>query len=123
MYILLFLVLVINYCYVNYVLVCQELKYIRGIVMDLEEEEELVLKAKAFADMSELRILRINNVQLSEDIECLSNKLTLLNWPGYPSKYLPSTFQPPSLLELHLPGSNVERLWNGTQVSICINAN
>uniref|UniRef100_A0A0A0KST1 AAA+ ATPase domain-containing protein n=1 Tax=Cucumis sativus TaxID=3659 RepID=A0A0A0KST1_CUCSA len=92
-----------------------ELKYIRGIVMDLEEEEELVLKAKAFADMSELRILRINNVQLSEDIECLSNKLTLLNWPGYPSKYLPSTFQPPSLLELHLPGSNVERLWNGTQ--------
>ncbi|KAL4017396.1 hypothetical protein IC575_020948 [Cucumis melo] len=92
-----------------------ELKYICGIVMDLEEEEELILKAKVFADMSELKILRINNVQLSEDIEFLSNKLTLLNWPGYPSKYLPSTFQPPSLLELHLPGSNVERLWNGTQ--------
>nr|AGH33849.1 resistance gene-like protein [Cucumis melo] len=92
-----------------------ELKYICGIVMDLEEEEELVLKAKAFAGMSELKILRINNVQLSEDIEFLSNKLTLLNWPGYPSKYLPSTFQPPSLIELHLPGSNVERLWNGTQ--------
>nr|QOL20470.1 resistance gene-like protein [Cucumis melo] len=95
-----------------------ELKYICGIVMDLEEEEELVLKAKAFAGMSELKILRINNVQLSEDIEFLSNKLTLLNWPGYPSKYLPSTFQPPSLIELHLPGSNVERLWNGTQLDL-----
>lgn len=53
-----------------------------------EEEEELALEADSFTNLTELRILEINNVQLLQDIEFLSNQLRLLNWPGYPSKRL-----------------------------------
>lgn len=88
--------------------------------MDLGEEEELVLEAKLFTYMTELRILEIENVLLFEDIGFLSNQLRLLNWSGYPMKFLPSTFQSPFLFKLHLHDSNVERFWEGRKVSIYV---
>ncbi|XP_008465659.3 TMV resistance protein N-like [Cucumis melo] len=89
------------------------LEDVEGIVVMDMEEEELVLDAKSFAYMNKLKLLEINNVRVDEDIQFLSNKLGILRWNGYPSKYLPSTFQPQSLLELHLPNSKVVRLWEG----------
>lgn len=94
----------------------QGLEDVEGIVVMDMEEEELVLDAKSFAYMNKLKLLEINNVRVDEDIQFLSNKLGILRWNGYPSKYLPSTFQPQSLLELHLPNSKVVRLWEGRKV-------
>ncbi|KAL7217215.1 hypothetical protein ACSBR1_029014 [Camellia fascicularis] len=49
-------------------------------------------------------------------LKYLSNKLKYLDWCGYPMKYMPSTFQPERLVELHLTYSSIEQLWEGTMV-------
>ncbi|XP_022141828.1 TMV resistance protein N-like [Momordica charantia] len=88
------------------------LEYIQGIV-DLGEEEELALEAESFRYMTALRILEIDNVKLYGDVQFLSNQLRLLNWSGYPSEYLPSSFQSQYLFKLHLRDSDVLQLWEG----------
>ncbi|XP_050206324.1 TMV resistance protein N-like [Mercurialis annua] len=87
---------------------------IEGIVLDsCEQESEKQLSAKAFKSMRKLRLLRLQNLQFSDGLEYLSNKLRYLDWEGYPFKSLPSTFQPDKLVELHLQSSNIELLWKG----------
>ncbi|CAL5402656.1 unnamed protein product [Camellia sinensis] len=99
-------------------------KKVEGIVMeylDLRSRDpkdiglkELKLRPKAFAKMSNLRILKICCMYISENLKYLSNKLRYLDWCEYPMKYMPSTFQPERLVELHLKYSNIEQLWEGT---------
>ncbi|XP_050116006.1 disease resistance protein RPV1-like isoform X2 [Malus sylvestris] len=45
----------------------------------------------------------------------LPNSLRYLNWSGYPLKSLPSKFSPENLVELHMPESQVNKLWNEDQ--------
>ncbi|KAL4017388.1 hypothetical protein IC575_020940 [Cucumis melo] len=84
---------------------------IEGIMMDLDEEGESHLNAKSFSSMTNLRVLKLNNVHLCEEIEYLSDQLRFLNWHGYPLKTLPSNFNPTNLLELELPNSSIHLLW------------
>ncbi|KAJ4712974.1 putative Disease resistance protein [Melia azedarach] len=63
--------------------------------------------------MTNLRLLKIYNVQLPEGLEYLSNKLRLLEWQECPLKSLPSNFQMEKTLELDICFSNIERLWQG----------
>jgi len=71
---------------------------------------------EAFSKMSRLRLLKINNVQLFEGPEDLSNKLQFLEWHFYPSKSLPVGLQVDQLVELHMANSNLEQLWYGCKV-------
>jgi hypothetical protein len=71
---------------------------------------------EAFSKMSKLRLLKINNVQLSEGPEDLSNKLRFLEWHSYPSKSLPAGLQVDELVELHMANSRIEQLWYGCKV-------
>ena len=71
---------------------------------------------EAFSKMSKLRLLKINNVQLSEGPEDLSNKLRFLEWHSYPSKSLPTGLQVDELVELHMANSRIEQLWYGSKV-------
>jgi hypothetical protein len=71
---------------------------------------------KAFSKMSKLRLLKIDNVQLSEGPENLSNKLRFLEWHSYPSKSLPAGLQVDELVELHMANSSIEQLWYGCKV-------
>jgi hypothetical protein len=66
---------------------------------------------EAFCKMSKLRLLKINNVQLSEGPEDLSNKLRFLEWHSYPSKSLPAALQVDELVELHMANSMIKQLW------------
>ncbi|KAJ6684400.1 REPEAT-CONTAINING PROTEIN putative-RELATED [Salix viminalis] len=68
---------------------------------------------KAFSKMSKLRLLKINNVQLSKGPKDLSNNLRFLEWHFYPSKSLQACLQVDLLIELHMPNSSIEQLWNG----------
>ncbi|XP_057984815.1 disease resistance protein RUN1-like [Hevea brasiliensis] len=86
---------------------------IEGIVLDSCNQEDEQLSAKAFTKMKRLRLLKLRNLHLSHGLEYLSNKLRYLEWDGYPFKYLPSTFQPDDLVELHMRCSNMEQLWKG----------
>ncbi|XP_038891128.1 protein SUPPRESSOR OF npr1-1, CONSTITUTIVE 1-like [Benincasa hispida] len=94
--------------------------HIQGRVLSLEKEmdESLELDTESFSEKTKLRILKINNVELSEDIEYLSQLLQIINWPGYPSKSLPPTFQVRYLFGLLLPHSHILRLWDGKKVSL-----
>ncbi|XP_028119134.1 TMV resistance protein N-like [Camellia sinensis] len=76
--------------------------------------KELKVGPKAFAKMSNLRILKMCCIHLTEDLKYLSNKLRYLDWCGYPMKCMPSTFQPGRLVELHLTYSSIEQLWEET---------
>ncbi|GMP67568.1 hypothetical protein CsSME_00027507 [Camellia sinensis var. sinensis] len=81
---------------------------------DIQFLKQLKLRPEAFAKMSNLRILKICCMHLSKDLKYISNNLRYLDWLGYPMKYMPSTFQPEHLVELHLTYSRIEQLWKGT---------
>ncbi|KFK30124.1 hypothetical protein AALP_AA7G220000 [Arabis alpina] len=53
-------------------------------------------------------------LQIPEDMEDLS-QVRLLHWDFYPRKSLPSRFKPDRLVELHMPRSNLKKLWGGIQ--------
>ena len=57
-----------------------------------------------------------NNVNFPKGLNYLSNKLRFILWNGYPSKFLPISFEPYKLVELHMRYSLIEKLWKGIKV-------
>lgn len=93
---------------------------VEGIVLvSFSREKQLLsLDAQAFSRMERLRYLQIiYDVQLLQGLAYLSNELRYMDWHDYPLKSFPSTFQPKSLLEIHLPHSKIEHLFDGIMVS------
>ncbi|TXG68450.1 hypothetical protein EZV62_003385 [Acer yangbiense] len=62
-----------------------------------------------------LRWVESNKVHVSQGLESIFNELRYLQWYGCPLKSLQSNIQPEKLVELEMPGSNVENLWSGVQ--------
>nr|ABF81430.1 TIR-NBS-LRR-TIR type disease resistance protein [Populus trichocarpa] len=91
---------------------------IEAIFLDMPGIKEAQWNMEAFSKMSRLRLLKINNVQLSEGPEDLSNKLRFLEWHSYPSKSLPASLQVDELVELHMANSSIEQLWYGCKSAI-----
>ncbi|GMN29056.1 hypothetical protein TIFTF001_046294 [Ficus carica] len=48
------------------------------------------------------------------DLQFLPNSLRFLHWEGYPWKSFPSSFRPRYLVEINLPYSKVNKLWEGS---------
>ncbi|GAY64761.1 hypothetical protein CUMW_235920 [Citrus unshiu] len=88
---------------------------VEGMIIDdcFFPENEVHLSAKAFSLMTNLRLLKIGNVQLPEGLEYLSNKLRLLDWHQYPLKSLPSNLQLDKIVEFEMCYSRIEELWKG----------
>eukprot|EP00258_Populus_trichocarpa_P032848 XP_024448867.1 TMV resistance protein N [Populus trichocarpa] len=91
---------------------------IEAIFLDMPGIKEAQWNMKAFSKMSKLRLLKIDNVQLSEGPENLSNKLRFLEWHSYPSKSLPAGLQVDELVELHMANSSIEQLWYGCKSAV-----
>ncbi|KAJ6861101.1 hypothetical protein NC651_037242 [Populus alba x Populus x berolinensis] len=91
---------------------------IEAIFLDMPGIKEAQWNMKAFSKMSKLRLLKIDNVQLSEGPDDLSNKLGFLEWHSYPSKSLPAGLQVDELVELHMANSSLEQLWYGCKVRL-----
>lgn len=84
-----------------------------GIVLSCPEREVIQLKNDPFANMCNLRLLKICNVDFWGCTEySLPENLRLLEWHECPLQVMPSRPQSTSLLELKLPKSYIERLWN-----------
>ena len=66
--------------------------------------------------MCNLRLLIVDNLSISNDLNHLPNSLRFLDWFGYSSKCLPSSFQPQELVELNLQFSEIKYLWEGVKV-------
>jgi len=99
---------------------------VESICLDTAEITCINLSSKAFTKMPNLRLLAfedhnrdvkgIISVHLPEGLDFLPNNLRSFEWSAYPINSLPSKFSPWMLVELRLPYSNLEKLWNGAQV-------
>ncbi|KAL1221162.1 Disease resistance protein ADR2 [Cardamine amara subsp. amara] len=93
---------------------------ILGISFDVAEIKELKISARAFEKMRNLFFLVVNGhgkrqVHISEEMEFLPS-LKLLHWEAYPGKSLPLRFCPENLVKLNMRNSQLEKLWEGTQL-------
>ncbi|CAJ1971891.1 unnamed protein product [Sphenostylis stenocarpa] len=96
---------------------------IEGIWLDITQNTNINLSSKAFRKMPNLRLLAfqssnedseiINSLYLPKGLQFLPKNLRYLEWNGYPLKSLPSSFFPEKLVEISMPFSNVEKLWQG----------
>lgn len=100
-------------------------KAIQSITLYVPKIQKLPLVPHVFDEMSELKFLNFSQpypdeqiLSLPQGLETLPNGLRFLHWVSYPLKSLPSTFCPESLVELILPHSRVEKLWDGVLVRI-----
>ncbi|XP_057760765.1 disease resistance protein RUN1-like [Arachis stenosperma] len=110
---------------------------IEGIRLDIPESETEYIEAKALSRMNRLRILIINNVHVTDDIQYLPDELRILiinnmhvtddiqylpdtlrliNWPRYPSSTLPPNFYPRRLVCLNMSHSRIKQLWKGVKI-------
>ncbi|CAL9020018.1 unnamed protein product [Prunus brigantina] len=70
---------------------------------------------EAFNEMHGLRLLDFYNVMFSSGPKFLPNSLRIIRWSQYPSKSLPSSFEPHLLSKLEMMNSKLVRLWDGAK--------
>ncbi|XP_040960949.1 disease resistance protein RUN1 [Gossypium hirsutum] len=90
---------------------------VEGIIINNKRESNkmLNLSADTFLKMKKLRLLKVFCLLNCDDLKYLSNELRLLDWKGYPLRYLPSSFQPDNLVALLLRCSHIQQLWKGNR--------
>ncbi|KAL1075408.1 hypothetical protein V6Z11_D11G360800 [Gossypium hirsutum] len=90
---------------------------IESIIIDNKRESNkmLNLSVDTFLKIKKLRLLKVLCLSNCDDLKYLSNELRLLDWTGYPLRYLPSSFQPDNLVALLLPYSHIQQLWKGNR--------
>lgn len=104
---------------------CQGTESVVRISFDMSKTRELFISAQAFERMRNLEFLRVymggSNANVSlctlEDMDFLP-RLRLLHWNSYPGTSLLPTFRSEFLIELNMPSSKLEKLWEGIHVSI-----
>ncbi|CAI8592985.1 unnamed protein product [Vicia faba] len=85
---------------------------VKAIVLDQKENfPECV--AEGFSNLSNLALLILYHNNFSGNLDFLSNNLRYLLWHGYPFTSLPSNFEARYLVELNMPDSSIQRLWDG----------
>ncbi|KAF8102896.1 hypothetical protein N665_0190s0015 [Sinapis alba] len=94
---------------------------IEGIFLDASDLT-CELSPTVFSNMYRLRLLKFycsntsgNQCKLSlpQGLDTLPDELRLLHWENYPLGYLPQKFSPENLVEINMPYSNMEKLWEG----------
>ncbi|XP_028778395.1 disease resistance protein RPS6 [Neltuma alba] len=96
---------------------------IQGISLSLSQIKELQLSADSFGKITNLRVLKIYSfthrrscvVNLPSGLESFPNSLRYLQWDNFPLKSLPLSICAEKLVELRMPGSCLQKLWDGKQ--------
>ncbi|XP_058733730.1 uncharacterized protein LOC131605386 [Vicia villosa] len=86
---------------------------VEAIVLDYQSEDYEDMDAVLFENFSNLRLLIINNVDVSGSLNYLSNELRYIEWTEYPFMCMPSSFKPNQLVKLILKYSSIKQLWEG----------
>nr|XP_023929461.1 TMV resistance protein N-like [Quercus suber] len=100
---------------------------VEGIMLNISIQKEEHLNYEVFSKMKKLRLLKINfvqpqhglirgNVQLPKDLSYLSDELRIIEWYGYPFKFMPTIFHPNKLVELRMHCSRIIQLWKGIKI-------
>ncbi|XP_020867167.1 disease resistance protein RPS6 isoform X1 [Arabidopsis lyrata subsp. lyrata] len=109
---------------------CTGTEKVLGISLDIDEVKKVRIHKNAFDGMTNLRFLKFYKSSLErkkgfrwdlpERFNDFPDKLKLLSWPGYPMRCMPSNFCPEYLVELRMPNSKVEKLWEGVELLTCL---
>ncbi|CAN6840026.1 unnamed protein product [Brassica oleracea] len=94
-----------------------------GIMLDASNQsEEVHISKSAFEGMNSLQFLTVDYDKLCipEGLNCLPNKLRLIHWNYCPLRFWPSKFSFKFLVELIMPNSKFEKLWEGIQPLQCL---
>ncbi|KAF8117269.1 hypothetical protein N665_0012s0269 [Sinapis alba] len=103
---------------------------VRGLILDMSNLEQKSLDNQAFVSMSSLLYLKVYyslcsshskagcKLNLPDGISFpKDNILRYLDWMRFPGKELPSDFEPTNLIDLRLPYSKINRVWNCAKVA------
>ncbi|KAL6269238.1 hypothetical protein ACE6H2_026149 [Prunus campanulata] len=85
---------------------------IKGIALRMARPERAYWNCEAFSKMCNLKVLEFDNVIISSS-PVIPNSLRSIKWSLYPSKFLPSGFQPNFLTAFEMRQSKLVRLWDG----------
>jgi len=108
-------------------IIFQGTETVLGISLNtLEIKGTLSIYDKSFQGMHNLRFLNFfedwrrgsgeGTLSLPQGLVSLPRKLRLLYWDKFPLKCMPSNFKAEYLVNLEMAYSQLERLWEGTQV-------
>ncbi|KAL5843283.1 hypothetical protein ACOSQ3_009249 [Xanthoceras sorbifolium] len=99
---------------------------VKGIVLDMSKIKDIDLSTQSFEKLYNLRFLKfyyqtqssgrsmyISKVHAPHGLNYLPDELRSLHWHGYPLTTLPTNFSLENLVELNLPYSKLEQLWEG----------
>uniref|UniRef100_A0A0D3AU96 ADP-ribosyl cyclase/cyclic ADP-ribose hydrolase n=1 Tax=Brassica oleracea var. oleracea TaxID=109376 RepID=A0A0D3AU96_BRAOL len=111
----------------------QEAKNVRGILLDMSEiTESIALERVTFSDMGNLQYLKIYNsccrrhcradcnLYFPDGLDFPLEEVRYLHWVKFPLHELPQNFRPESLVDLSLPYSKIERVWEGVKVCLLV---
>ncbi|XP_024011771.1 disease resistance-like protein CSA1 isoform X2 [Eutrema salsugineum] len=103
--------------------------HVRSICLDLSDiTRKMSFHSHSFAKMNDLRYLKIysshcpqecdSDIKLNfpEGLQIPLNEVRCLHWLKFPLKEVPQDFNPKNLVDLKLPYSNIERVWEGNKV-------
>ncbi|XP_057742470.1 disease resistance protein RPV1-like [Arachis stenosperma] len=101
----------------------EEKSLVGGILIDMSQTKNIRLNANTFRNMPRLRFLKLYtppferswNLFVPTTLETFSDELRYLEWHQYPLSSMPSAFCAENLIEFHMPGSQVTKLWDGVQ--------
>ncbi|VVB08027.1 unnamed protein product [Arabis nemorensis] len=101
---------------------------VRGIFLDTSKlTESMCLDNSTFINMHNLRYLKIYdsccprqckadcNLYFPDGIELPLEEIRYLHWVEFPLEELPLDFKPENLVDLRLPYSKIERVWEGVK--------
>ncbi|KAL0751338.1 hypothetical protein Bca101_033341 [Brassica carinata] len=97
---------------------------LRSILLDLSEvKRKTSFQSQAFAGMSDLRYLKIysskcpqecdrdNKLNFPDGLQLPLSEVRCFHWLKFPLKEVPEDFNPENLVDLKLPYSEIERVW------------
>ncbi|XP_018501484.2 disease resistance protein RPV1 [Pyrus x bretschneideri] len=100
----------------------RETSIVQAIRVNWSKIEEQPLKHANFKKMSNLIMLIVDHSGIFDykftDSLDLPDSLHYLYWSEYPLESLPSKFSPENLVELHMPYSQVQKLWKEDQILV-----
>ncbi|XP_023643371.1 uncharacterized protein LOC17875362 isoform X2 [Capsella rubella] len=101
---------------------------VRGIFLDMSKlTKSISFDCSTFIDMCNLRYMKIYDsccprqcmsdckLQFPEGLEFSLKEVRYFHWVKFPLKELPTDFRPENLVDLRLPHSNIERVWEGVK--------
>ncbi|KAH1257345.1 TMV resistance protein N [Glycine max] len=89
---------------------------IEGLALKLHSNKRYCFKADAFAEMKRLRLLQLDNVELTGDYRYLSKQLRWISWKGFSLKYIPKSFYLEGAIAIDLKHSSLRLVWKEPQV-------